>query len=177
MCLYHQVYLPSKVIKSGFIRGFKYVICKNEMGYLCGYLRIDNLYSAYAKDDFELNYICHGGITFTGVDELLSHKWWIGFDCGHYNDLPDLDLIEKEYLKEAQAILIQSKIHQAILIQSKIHVSNNVSFKDINYVTDQLISLTLQLDAEVNPIKRFLLQAIRFLEVKFVTFKSKLNFQ
>lgn len=34
----------------------------------------------------------HGGLTYTG-DLLENGQWWIGFDCGHTEDLPDPDLV------------------------------------------------------------------------------------
>ena len=42
----------------------------------------------------------HGSITYTDGGKgsgypVKSDLWWIGFDCGHYNDGKDMDLVEK----------------------------------------------------------------------------------
>lgn len=42
----------------------------------------------------------HGGISFAngGKDShhpIDSDYWWLGFDCGHYGDCPDYDLLEE----------------------------------------------------------------------------------
>jgi hypothetical protein len=39
----------------------------------------------------------HGGLTYAGDRAdypVESNLWWLGFDCGHYNDGCDLDLVE-----------------------------------------------------------------------------------
>lgn len=45
---------------------------------------------------------CHGGLTYS-ENRLLNKKddsWWIGFDCCHYDDLPDIESMKKYYNKE-----------------------------------------------------------------------------
>ena len=47
-------------------------------------------------------FMVHGGITYAagGKDShhpIDSDLWWFGFDCGHYGDCPDYDLLEKTW--------------------------------------------------------------------------------
>ena len=47
-------------------------------------------------------FMVHGGITYAkgGKDShhpVDSDLWWLGFDCGHYKDCPDYDLLEKTW--------------------------------------------------------------------------------
>ena len=47
-------------------------------------------------------FMVHGGITYAdgGKDShhpVDSDLWWLGFDCGHYGDCPDYDLLEKTW--------------------------------------------------------------------------------
>jgi hypothetical protein len=45
-------------------------------------------------------FMIHGGITYAdgGKDShhpIDSDMWWLGFDCGHYGDCPDYDMLEE----------------------------------------------------------------------------------
>jgi hypothetical protein len=47
-------------------------------------------------------FMVHGGITYAngGIDShhpIDSDLWWLGFDCGHYGDCPDYDLLEETW--------------------------------------------------------------------------------
>lgn len=47
-------------------------------------------------------FMVHGGITYAdgGKDShhpIDSDLWWFGFDCGHYGDCPDYELLEKTW--------------------------------------------------------------------------------
>ena len=49
-----------------------------------------------------LYFMVHGGITYAagGKDShhpIDSDLWWFGFDCGHYGDCPDYELLEKTW--------------------------------------------------------------------------------
>ena len=48
-----------------------------------------------ARLDYWFN--VHGGLTYSrdGNYPIESDLWWFGFDCAHYNDGKDLDLVEK----------------------------------------------------------------------------------
>ena len=47
-------------------------------------------------------FMVHGGITYAAGGKNSHHPidtdlWWFGFDCGHYGDCPDYDLLEKTW--------------------------------------------------------------------------------
>ena len=50
--------------------------------------------------ELEMYFNVHGGVTYASDGKeskypVESDLWWIGFDCGHAGDAPDLDLVEK----------------------------------------------------------------------------------
>lgn len=70
------------------------LIIRQAFGHLCGYVAItsDNkFYKLDYRSEFFPSLKVHGGVTFTGSLDfhvmILDHKWWVGFDCGHYYDL------------------------------------------------------------------------------------------
>lgn len=76
------------------------------------------------------NITVHGGLTYSGEDpsHKTKDKWFLGFDCSHYNDLtPGL-----------------------LLYASPDYLSNMVStqtYRDIDYVKAEILALALQLHA------------------------------
>ncbi|WEV51650.1 hypothetical protein OZX69_02860 [Lactobacillus sp. ESL0731] len=101
-------------------KGYKCEVWRNpNLGFLCGYVMIpkDNkLFKVDYTDDEFPDLSIHGGITFSNCDE--DSNWWIGFDCGHFSDLvPGLsDNVSSE----------------------------NASYKDKNFVTNELKKLVDQ---------------------------------
>lgn len=66
----------------------------------CGYVGIPEESSYYGLEDTDIlpeplmKLGVHGGVTYTGAflpgDTLgFEGLWWIGFDCGHFDDAPD----------------------------------------------------------------------------------------
>lgn len=61
------------------------------------------LCAAYKEDDdvsMDIYFDVHGSLTYSGGGKestypVESELWWLGFDCGHYNDGKDMDLVEK----------------------------------------------------------------------------------
>lgn len=87
------------------------VIIVNALGYRCGYVGINRNNSLYGKHYTDIDDMiwAHGEITFSGpdgypIDLIYSDYWWFGFDCAHYDDLPDLDYID-DNLKEIYKIM------------------------------------------------------------------------
>lgn len=72
------------------------------MGYRCGYVGVPKTHPAYGKDYDELHIDCHGGLTYAD-DHLYNQDdvetWWLGFDCGHGGDAPDIPAV-KYYFPE-----------------------------------------------------------------------------
>lgn len=63
-----------------------------------------------SKVRMDMLFDVHGGLTFSGSNHPEDcGLWWLGFDCGHYNDGHDLDKIEElwgdiDYIRERIAI-------------------------------------------------------------------------
>jgi len=93
--------------------GLPCLIVRNSMGALCGYVGINSKHQYFEKDYMDAEVNVHGGLTFadkcapdnmhepkichiveTGEDDNI---WWLGFDCGHYNDfMPGCSRIFKD---------------------------------------------------------------------------------
>lgn len=82
--------------------GYPCVVLFMPMGYRCGYVGAPKTHPAYGKGYHELNIDCHGGLTYA-EDHLCNQDdaetWWLGFDCNHYGDAPDV-VAAKEYFPE-----------------------------------------------------------------------------
>ena len=89
--------------RGGHYKNYEYLITLNVLGHRCGYVAVLPQHKANENlEDLDLH--CHGGITFKGNDlwakKLLSVPCsdnWIGFDCGHYVDMPDYEALKKYF--------------------------------------------------------------------------------
>ena len=79
--------------------GHQFVVKLQRRGHRCGYVRVNDSalfekikqwYDAWDNCDFDFD--VHGGITFVSDIEgqYLPPGAWIGFDCAHCDDLPDI---------------------------------------------------------------------------------------
>lgn len=143
----------------GVYKDHEYLIVLNTMGHRCGYvaLKPDHPYSQtpsedrniakhkykhYAYDSLEIE--CHGGLTFMdpehGLKQLLKvpcNDMWIGFDCGHYGDLPDKEAYLKYYGEDAY------EVHKSFLER---HSHYDVqTIKGFHYVEKECHSIIDQL--------------------------------
>lgn len=108
----------------GTYKDHEYLIVLNKAGHRCGYVAIPDKHKfndtklemremfsggkKYEHYDYNsLNIDCHGGLTFMdrqhGLKELLTvpcNDFWIGFDCGHGWDSPDVEAYKKYYGEE-----------------------------------------------------------------------------
>jgi len=101
MCLSTKVRSPERVLAEGFSEGFEWVVTHNTMGYRCGYVKVEKGHPWYGQ---EPSASVHGGITFGEADvpcgKGADDGWWVGFDCAHYCDAPDLSLPMNEELRK-----------------------------------------------------------------------------
>ena len=147
MCLSIAVESPDSVLETGFELGYEWVIVYNYMGYRCGYVKVSQDHHLYGKNYFDdeiLDLDVHGGITFAEADaacEALGEDngWWLGFDCAHAGDMPDLELFETHIknpeLKKSAQILIEQ--------YSKFALFRVTRSQD--YVREECLSLAKQL--------------------------------
>lgn len=109
----------------GTYKDHEYLIILNTVGHRCGYVAIppDHKFNEtkleiremmgslrkYEHYDYDsLNIDCHGGLTFMDKNHSLKDlltvpcdDFWIGFDCGHYNDSPDVAAYKKHWGEES----------------------------------------------------------------------------
>lgn len=82
--------------------GFDCMIVKNFLGIWCGYVGVPESHPAYNMDYQDVNLRdfldVHGDLSFSGWRQ--DSLWWLGFDCGHWDDLDDpskdKDFVQKE---------------------------------------------------------------------------------
>lgn len=74
------------------------VMLHEHLFHRCGYVRVDGDSPLYGKsfdqlyDDFYSLYDVHGGVTFSdSFDDLRIKGYFIGFDCAHLGDAPDIE--------------------------------------------------------------------------------------
>lgn len=69
--------------------GYTCVVWRNSFGNWCGYVGIPPSHPYYGKhyDNDEVALDVHGGLTFSDTFFEGSTTWFLGFDCGHWNDL------------------------------------------------------------------------------------------
>jgi len=96
------------------------------MGALCGYVGVPPSHPFYKKGYDDCDVDVHGGLTFANfchpsADESHgichtpengreAHVWWLGFDCGHYDDyMPALEAETKQAINRALSAFGQEK--------------------------------------------------------------------
>ena len=88
-------------------------------------------------------FLVHGGITFAGGGINSHHPidsdlWWLGFDCGHYGDCPDYDLLEKTWGDtEIVKYRLQDRCLYEIILDSAV--------RDLEYVQQECKNLVDQI--------------------------------
>ena len=96
-------------------KGYEYLVYATRMGHRCGYVKIPEEHTLYEmdytdiEDQFDIE--VHGGLTFSGfitgfIDGTILQErcWWIGFDCNHFDDLKDFEIMSHEYKEAYQCI-------------------------------------------------------------------------
>ena len=94
------------IVNSGLYLGYEYIVRKFR-DYYCGYVAIPKGHRFFKKhyDQVDPFIDCHGGLTFSDFFLDLP-DWFIGFDCAHAYDDPDIQ--DAAYVaKECMAIIDQ----------------------------------------------------------------------
>lgn len=93
---------PDKVQWTDPATGLICLAKRNHYGSWCGYVGIAADHPAYGKDYDSVEVDCHGGLTYSGLcqegppEQIIchvpesgqpEHLYWLGFDCGHCDDL------------------------------------------------------------------------------------------
>lgn len=86
------------VEKDFVVDGYRCVIVGQKLGHRCGYIGVPKEHKYYGVDYDDIDIDIHGGWTYASGNNEYPVKsddlWWIGFDCGHYNDGKDFELIK-----------------------------------------------------------------------------------
>ena len=113
----------NEIIKDYTLNGFRCIIKK--VGYehdeetlklpymrnnhwLCGYVEIpeEHKYHNVEYMDIEEYIHVHGGLTYSG--NLVDDKYFLGFDCNHYED--DINIQNQEYVENQLKSLVEQLI-------------------------------------------------------------------
>ena len=118
MCLALR-YLATDRLGVGEHAGFEWNVVHNRMGHRCGYVRVlpghpwfgkrTTAIEAFAHGDWPLNFARAGRACPThGADA----EWWVGFDCAHFSDAPDLSLpVDLRVLPAGRGAVVRSQAY------------------------------------------------------------------
>lgn len=107
MCLSVKMLRPQAVLAEGVHAGHEWAVVHNDIGYRCGYVKVEAGHPWHGKDWDKIDCEVHGGITFARADQPcdkggLDNGWWVGFDCAHSGDAPDPELMGAEAIENAR---------------------------------------------------------------------------
>ena len=82
----------------------------------------------------------HGGLSYSGGDNypVKSDLWWLGLDCGHYDDGKDLDLVEKYWGDDP-------RIQTMLRIEKSYPYTDDEPVRSMDYVTNECKVLVNQI--------------------------------
>lgn len=112
--------------------GLPCLAVRSSLGAWCGYVGIAPKHPHYEWDHDALDYIVHGGLTYSakcgGLCDLPAGEadalWWLGFDCAHFGDV------------------IPSVL---VFLDSRHGSSRHGSYRTIEYVRDEVAQLAEQI--------------------------------
>jgi len=105
-------------------------------GHVNGYVVIPKDHPFYGKNCDEIDFDCHGGITFSECSD--THL--IGFDCAHSMDyIPSLEKLRKEF----NVFFKSGPVHEGVLSSYFNPTYKNMDFciKECKSIVDQLIDV------------------------------------
>ena len=76
--------------------GLKATVIATPMGYRCGYVGVPEGHPLYGKHYDDVDVDVHGGLTYSNLEDEL---WTFGYDCAHWDDARDPELMNDEYKK------------------------------------------------------------------------------
>ena len=133
------------IIEKDFVvDGYRCVIVGQKSGHRCGYIELPEGHHLYGKHyDDVTNFVdVHGGWTYSEYTSnnypvaTNKNSWWIGFDCGHWNDGKDLELVkllgDERYIKHC--IEMNNMYPETMEIRTTEYVENELieAIKQIN---------------------------------------------
>jgi hypothetical protein len=115
-------------------------------GHLCGYISIPPNHPFYGKKYSDLEIDVHGGLTYA---EFENDGYWIGFDCGHSEDLvPSMAHLRELYKGEIELFSMPEEFKKYSIF---IPVYRNIDFciQECKSMAEQLKKIK---DHETTPI-------------------------
>ena len=81
--------------------GLRAVVVVQDHGSRWGYVAVPEGHAMHGKDYDEVDVTVHGGLTFAdGTDTYPvagESLWWFGYDCAHWQDARDPELMSPKY--------------------------------------------------------------------------------
>lgn len=130
-----------KIEKDFMIEGYRCVIVGQNLGHRCGYIAIPKGHEFYGVGYEDIDIDVHGGWTYSENSKweypvIANDIWWIGFDCGHYCDGKDLELI-KSFGKDSESV--------KYMLDMESRFPSNEEVRTIEYVENELIDAVKQI--------------------------------
>lgn len=88
------------LIEASFMyKGYRCVVVGINAGHRCGYVGLPRGHKYYGEDYDDIPIDCHGGLTYSRDNPnypVTNNEglYWIGFDCAHYDDAKDPELLK-----------------------------------------------------------------------------------
>lgn len=76
--------------------GLKAIVIATPMGHRCGYVSVPAEHPLHGKHYDDVDVEVHGGLTYSDERDGL---WWFGYDCAHWEDAKDIELMDDDYKK------------------------------------------------------------------------------
>lgn len=121
-----------KVEKEFEVDGFKCVIVGQNWGHRCGYIEIPSNHKYYGVGYDEIDIDIHGGWTYANVSstypiESPTNTYWIGFDCNHYCDAKDIELVKSfGDTRTTKYILENNHTYEDAIVRTMKYVENEL---------------------------------------------------
>lgn len=117
--------------REGTYSGFRWIVVAYYSGHRCGYVVIPKGHELYGLDYnhgalYDIS--CHGGLTYSGINQWVDGEWTIGFDCAHASDKKDVSIMSDSY-KESYR-----RLEAAGLIDDVDFMGYPVTIKDADFV-------------------------------------------
>lgn len=74
-----------------YCEGLPCRIIRSIAGYLCGYVGINSEHPWFRKTPIEIHAVAHRGLNRAGEHPDTGDLWWVGFDCGRFDDAIPMD--------------------------------------------------------------------------------------
>lgn len=131
-----------KIEKDFMIDEYRCVIIGMYLGHRCGYIGIpkDNKFYGLMYDDVDID--VHGGLTYASSDcnseypVKTTDTWWIGFDCAHFGDGKDVELIKSFGEQEERT---------KMLLDMELRFPIDEEVRTVEYVENELRNAVKQL--------------------------------